>query len=316
VNRRLVPALVALAAPLLLLPAAAADAAPDPATLPVGDPPAVTWQSGGTVHTASGKTITLPLGKAGAAAEVLGKRGGEWIVVTPGYHPKVLAVRGSKVRTLWKHTYDESDTHYTLAKGGSLVAQWSFDRGGATAVAVFDLTGKVVAHRNWGGTVRLLDFVGDTMLISTRTKTQTWTVPGKPVSAAPDASFGDLGADLLFVNVPVDSVGPTSLSAPGTPTWSSGTFLPQRLSPDGQYVAGLTYVTSLKVEVRRVSDGSVLPVPAFKADFDAALGWEPDGSLLVQVRSGGTKALVRCTMAGVCERATPWVKGRHLGFPG
>ena len=214
---------------------------------------------------------------------MLGKRGGAWIVVTPGCRPKVLAVHDSRVRTVWKHTYDESDTHYTLAKGGSLVAQWSFDRGGATAVAVFDLTGKVVAHRNWGGTVRLLDFLGDRLLISTRTKTQTWTVPGKPVSAGPDAWFGDLDADLLFVNVPADSVGPTSLSAPGTPTWSSGTFVP--------------------------------PVPAFKADFDAALGWEPDGSLLVQVKSGPTKALVRCTMARVCERATPWVKGRHLGFP-
>jgi len=64
-----------------------------------------------------------------------------------------------------------------------------------------------------------------------------------------------------------------------------------------------------------VSDGSVLPVPAFNADFDAALGWEPGGSLLVQVKSGPTKALVRCTMAGICERATPWVKARHLGFP-
>ena len=127
---------------------------------------------------------------------MLGKRGGAWIVVTPGYRPKVLAVHGSRVRTVWKHTYDESDTHYTLAKGGSLVAQWSFDRG-ATAVAVFDLTGKVVAHRNWGGTVRLLDFLGDTLLISTLTKTQTWTVPGKPVSAAPDAWFGDLDADLV-----------------------------------------------------------------------------------------------------------------------
>ena len=291
-------------------------AAPDPTTLPEGDAPVVTWQSGTTVHTAAGKTVTLPFGKAGNGYEVLGKRGGEWIVVIPGYDAKVLAVKGSKVRTVWKHVYDESDTHYTLAEGGSLVVEWNFDRAGSTHVAVFDLQGKVVAHRNWGGTVRLLDFVGDTMLISTHKKTQLWKVAGKPVGAAPDASFGDLDGDLLFVNVPVDSVGPTSLSAPATPTWSSGTFLPQRLSPDGQYVAGLSYVSSLKLEVRKVSDGTVLPVPAFRATFDSALAWEPDGSLLVEVKSGPTKALVRCTMAGACERATAWVKGQHLGFPG
>ena len=309
--------LVALAAAVSSLAlAGTAFAGPDPTTLPVGDPPGVTWQSGTSVHTASGKTVTLPFGKAGNGYEVLGKRGGEWIVVIPGYDAKVLAVKGSKVRTVWKHVYDESDTHYALAKGGSLVVEWNFDRAGSTHVAAFDLKGKVVAQRNWGGTVRLLDFVGDTMLISTNKKTQLWDVSGKPVGVAPDAPFGDLDADLLFVNVPVDSVGPTSLSAPGTPAWSSGTFLPQGLSPDGQYVVGLSYVSSLKLEVRKVSDGSVLPVPAFRATFDSALAWEPDGSLLVEVKSGPTKALVRCTMTGTCERATDWVKGQEIGFPG
>jgi hypothetical protein len=315
VIRRLVP-LALVAATALLIPAARSAAAPDPSALPMGDPPAVTWQAGTTVHTASGKTVALPVGKAGARYQVLGKRRGEWILVIPGYDAKVLAVKGGKVRTVWKHVYDESDTHYTLAQGGSLVVEWNFDRAGSTHVAVFDLKGKVVASRSWRGTVRLLDFDGDTMLISTRTKAQLWTVPGKPVTAAPDADFGDLSADLLFVSVPVDSVGPTSLSAPGTPVWSSGSFIPLSLSPDGQYVAGLSYVYRLKLEVRRVSDGTVQPVPAFKAEFDSALGWEADGDLLVEVRSSSGRALVRCTVAGACERATDWVKGQEIGFPG
>jgi hypothetical protein len=313
VIRRL--SVLAVAAAALLVPGAAT-AGPDPATLPVGDPPAVTWQSGTTVHTASGKVVTLPFGKAGAGYQVLGKRGGEWIVVVPGYDARVLAVKGTKVRTVWKHVYDESATYYTLAKGGSLVAEWNYDRGGATGVAVFGLHGTVVAQRNWGGSVNLLDFSGDTMLISSRKKTQLWTVPGKPVPAAPGAAFGDLAADLLFLNLPGDAEGPTSLSAPGTPTWSSTEFLPRALSADGQYVAGLSYTTTGRFQVRKVSDGSVMPVPQFRYSYGSAVAWEPDGSVLFEVKRPAGKVLVRCTMAGACERATGWIKGQEIGFPG
>jgi hypothetical protein len=313
VIRRL--SVLAVAAAALLVPGAAT-AGPDPATLPVGDPPAVTWQSGTTVHTASGKVVTLPFGKAGAGYQVLGKRGGEWIVVVPGYDARVLAVKGTKVRTVWKHVYDESATYYTLAKGGSLVAEWNYDRGGATGVAVFGLHGKVVAQRNWGGTVQLLDFSGSTMLISKGKKTQTWTVPGKPVAVGPGAVLGDLAADLLFLDLPGDATGPTSLSVPGTPTWSSTEFIPRALSPDGQYVAGLSYTTTGRFQVRKVSDGTVLPVPAFRYIYGSALAWEPDNSVLFEVKTSSGRALVRCTLTGVCDRATGWIKGQEIGFPG
>jgi len=313
--RRLAP--LVLAASLLLSPSAARAGTPDPSTFPVGEAPAVTWQSGTAVHTASGTTVNLPLGKAVARYEVLGKRGGQWIVVIPGYDAKVLAVKGTKVRTVWKHVYDEASTHYTVAEGGSLIAEVNYDRAGSTEITVFDLKGKVVAQRGWPRSVSLLDFSGDTLLISTFKATQTWAVGGKPVTVAPDALFGDLGGDLLFVNLPADTAGPTSLSAPGTPAWGSGIFIPQRLSPDGAYVAGLNFAhRKIKLEVRKVADGTVQPVPAFRAGFDTALAWEPDGALLVMVKGSQGRTLVRCTVAGACERATDWLAAGVVGFPG
>ena len=276
----------------------------------------MTWQAGTSLHLPDGTTVKLPLGKAGAHYEVLGRRGGEWLVVIPGYDAKVLGVKGSKVRTVWKHVHDESATSYTLSAGGTLVAEWNYDRAGTTHAVVFDLTGKVLSERSWGGSMSLLDFVGDTMLISARKRSFTWAVPGKPVEAGPGGYYGDLAADLIFVNQRHDFAGPTSLSEPGVPAWSSDTFSPGALSPDGQYVAGWTYTHQLKLQVRKLVDGTVQPVPGFRFPFDSAMRWEPDGSLLVEVRSGGSRTVVRCSVAGSCTRATDQLKGQHLGFPG
>jgi hypothetical protein len=287
--------------------------APGPTSLPHGARPAITWQSGTTVHTA-GRTVHLPLGRAGHGYRVLGKRGGEWLLAKPGYHAKVLAVKGSHVRTVWTHVYDESDTHYTLSRGASLVVEWNFDRSGFTKAVVFDLKGKLVAHHSWTSSVYLLDFAGDTLLVAGR-KTARWVLPGKPVQVAPGASYGNLGSDLLFVDLPDDAVGPTSLATPGTPPWSATDWSPESVSDDGGFVAGLDFTRRLKLVVRKVSDGTLQPVPAFRADFDTPLAWEPDGSLLLVAKSSKGRAVVRCTMAGVCERATPFVKGQAVGFP-
>jgi len=317
VIRRL--AVQAVAASLLFVPSGATAKPPDPSALPMGDAPGVTWQSGTTLHTASGKTITLPLGKAGNGYEVLGKRGGEWIVAVQGYdHAKLLAVKGTRVRTVRKHKFDQTSTEYALAEGGSLVAEWNHDHVRETAsVVVIDLAGRVVARRKWGGSADLLDFVGDTMLVRMCCEhTLLWSVPGKPVKAAPDAEYGDLDGDLLWVTLPADFSGPTSLSAPGVPAWSSNRFHPDLLSPDGQYVAGRNFTNKYTLAVRRVVDGAELPIPGFRFHADSTMTWEPDGSLLVELRTAAGHTLVRCTMAGACTRTTAYVNGRHLGFPG
>jgi hypothetical protein len=58
-----------------------------------------------------------------------------------------------------------------------------------------------------------------------------------------------------------------------------------------------------------------LPLPPYKISADVAMTWEPDGSLLFVAEQGPKEALVHCTLAGACDRATTWVKGQHLGFP-
>jgi hypothetical protein len=282
--------------------------------LHLGAPPAITWQSGATVHIAN-RSVHLPLGRAGHGYRVLGRRGGEWLLAKPGYHAKLLAVKGSHVRTVWTHVYDESDTHYTLSRGASLVVEWNVDRSDFTKAVVLDLKGKVVAQQRWSSSVYLLDFAGDTLLVS-GPKTAQWELPGKPVQVAPGASYGNLGSDLLFVDLPQDAVGPTSLASPGTPLWSATAWSPESVSDDGAYAVGLDFTRRLKLVVRKVSDGTVQPVPAFRADFDTPFAWEPDGSLLLVAKSSKGRAVVRCTMAGLCERATPFVKGQAMGFPG
>ena len=308
--------LAAAAGAVLMAPVVAVAAPPDPAALPTGPAPTVRWQLGTTVHLPNGKTVRLPLGKPGATYEVLGKRGGEWVVLTPRYNARVLAVRGTRVRTVWDRSDGETNTHYTLSERGALVAEFNYHQSGRSDAVIFDLTGKVVARKRWGGYVNLLDFEGDTMLISNGEKTSTWTVPGKPVAVAPGAVYGDLGGDLLFAYLPSsDSNGPTSISSPATPAWTTLDFWPVRLSPDRQYIAGVNTDVKTVIEVRKVSDGSVLPLPPFKIAADMAMMWEPDGSLLFLAEQGPKQALVRCTLAGACNRATAWVKGKHLGFP-
>ena len=52
------------------------------------------------VASSSGRTVRLPLPASQAGYQVLGRRGGEWVVATPGYDGEVLAVRGRHVRTV------------------------------------------------------------------------------------------------------------------------------------------------------------------------------------------------------------------------
>ena len=288
--------------------------------LPVGEAPAVTWQSGATVHTAQGGVIALPR-SVPASAQVLGKRHGEWIVVVPGGEPEVLAVRAGHARTVWQHTYDESATSYGLVRGRDQVVEWNYTRGTTSYGVVFDLQGEELATRSWGGYADVLAADGTGVLVTGREQTVRWVPGRKPVPVAPTATFADPAHDVLFVVVD-GGAGPTTLSAPGTPAWTAR-FDPESVSPDGAWVAGVTYGARPKLQVRRLADGSVAPVPLVALDADPVMlggshvqvTWESGETVLVVVHSDRGRAVLRCNVDGRCERATAWTKGQVLSFP-
>jgi hypothetical protein len=288
--------------------------------LPVGTAPTVTWQAGPAVHTADGKVVTLPRSLP-AGAQVLGLRHGEWIVVTPGDEPEVLAVRDGHVRTVWEHVYDESATSYTLVKGRDQVVEWNYTRGTTSYGVVFDLQGEELATRGWNGYASVLAADSGGVLVSGRKQTLRWAPGRKAVPVAPRASFADPAHDLLFVFAD-EGVGPTTLSAPGTPAWTAR-FDPEAVSPDGAWVAGVTYGVRPRLQVRSLADGSAAPVPPIRLDADpimvggshVQLTWESDDAVLVVVHSDRGRAVVRCDLSGACERATSWTTGQALSFP-
>lgn len=309
----------ALAALAVLLLPAPAQAAPDP-FLPPGDAPETAYQTGPTVVFPTGKSVTLP--GTLKRAQVLGQRHGEWIAWVDGGEPEVFAVKGSKVRKLWHHTYDESATGYSLVDGADQVVEWNYGRGGEVFGTVFDLRGKALGTRYFPGSASLLDADADGLLIGTRKQTLRWVPGQKPVPAGPAAYFADIEQDLLMVPVGDDALGPTSLSAPGVPPWS-WQFAPVVVSPDGAWVAGVSFNRRPRLVVLHLADGVLAPVPGLLVDSGATIPggpyvqmtWEPDGDLLFVTRGTKGRAVVRCTVTGACERATAFVKGPAVSFP-
>jgi hypothetical protein len=262
------------------------------------------------VHTADGRAETLPLPASHATSlRLLGRRHGSWIVFDNyGATVRVLAVKGQRVRTIWRHVVYDPGTVYALARGGDEIVQWFTDRGDRTSATVFDLRGRHVATRTFGAG-SILDFTGDRLLLSF-SKTFSWVPGSAPVQIAGGASGADPGRDVLFVDDADYNTGPTSLSAPGVPAWTAS-FLPRAISPDGAWVAGLS---GSKLVVRSMASGAKAAVSGLRLSFQPALTWEPDGSLLVQVHSPQGDAIVRCTTDGVCERATDLL-GQEVSFP-
>lgn len=295
----------------LLAAAALTAALASPASAAPPDPPEVAYQSGRVVHLPDGSSVTLPArGPLRGPVEVLGRRGGEWVVVVDGSEPVVLAVRGSRVRTVWEHTYDEDATGYQLVRGAAQVVERDYTRTGTTEIRVFDLDGEVLGSRSWDDYVGLVDADAEGLLVSTGEATVRWAPGSRPEAVAPAATYADPARDLLFVRGE-DGVGPTSLSAPGTPAWSADLDV-EAVSRDGAWVAGATYGQRPRLVVRRLSDGTEAPVPPLRLDRDSSVlglshvsvAFERDGDVLAVVGTGGRRWVVRCTVAGACERAT------------
>ncbi|QIG42762.1 hypothetical protein G5V58_08175 [Nocardioides anomalus] len=282
-----------------------------PAVAEPAEPPAVAYATGTVVHLPDGSSVTLPVR---GRVEVLGRRAGQWLVAVDSADDRVLAVRGRTVRQVWLHRYAEEAVGYQLRRGAAQVVESVTDRGGRTELTVFDLDGDVVGSRAWFDGTSVIGQDDDALYVGFWERPTLRWVPGeRSTKVGPVAELADPDHDLLFVATPSgdgddeddDQVGPTALSAPGTPAWSAD-FEPSAVSPDGAWVAGETYRRRALLEVRRVSDGAVVALPALAlaGTTGVPVAWEADGDLLAVVGTGGRRWLVRCTVTGDCERVT------------
>lgn len=273
-----------------------------PALAVPADPPEVAYRSGTVVHLPNGRTVTLPVR---ADVEVLGRRAGQWLVHVDRGDDSVVAVRGGKVRTVWVHPYAEEAVTYVLRRGASQVVESVTERAGLTEQTVFDLDGDVVDTWSWDSWASVIGQDADALWIGFYDRpTRRWVPGERPVKAGPAAFVADPDHDLLFVRAGEDEdgdelFGPTSLATPGAPAWSAR-FDAATVSPDGVWVAGSSYDGRYRLEVRRVSDGSVLPLPRLRPAWQSEewVAWEPDGDLLAVVGKRRKHWIVRCTVAG------------------
>jgi hypothetical protein len=281
----------------------------DPTTLARGPAPHAAYLAGLSLHTATGRVVHVPLSaKHRGSVELLGHTARGWVVVDHyGSPERVLAVRGGHATTLlrWDNA-EPMDTVWALSRDRTRLLQDVDGQGAYTDLYVHDLSGKRVGHLYVDDVGSVLDFSGPAVVFG-GTHTWLWTVGRAPVKiwrlSAASASFAH---DVLFADVRrlTGRNGPTPLDAPAAPAWSAGPR-PVAVSPDGTRVLA-TRGRHQGYEVRDLSTGAVLGIWNLPRVRAGLVRWEDDRSILVGVRTDSGEAVVRCSLGGTCERATPW----------
>ncbi len=308
----------------------------DPSALPRGADATVHHLRNRVIHTADGRRIRVP--RADRTA-LLGRSGTRWLVaVRKGFRDAVLAVRpGTEPQRIWGpvKTYGDEALGFRLSRDGRQLVVTGFDRGGSSASVYDARTRRVVGRRASAAYVLPIDATAGRVLTygfdqQGDPRTVEWT-PGLGMSGrrviAGDSSAAFMDRDLLFLRAG-DGYGPTALSAPGAPPWSEG-FAPLDVSPDGLHAVGYRLPTRewhdpAILQVRSMVDGSVLA--QFRAGptitmhnwqigrtHEQTVRWESDSTFVFQLTRHRQGVLVRCDLAGACERASGW--GRNLSVP-
>ena len=291
-----------------------------PAALPRGADAHVTWLGGTTLHTGGGRTHAMPFSADRAPfLRLLGRSHHSWVIADLGEvqapTSRVLRVHRGRYRTiLTVDNYYDRPT-YQLARDGDQIVTWDYDRGGTTA-SVYSWEGRLLGQRITEGFSQLLGVERDQVIFAGR-HVARWTAGSPPVPFAESGLLADARHDALFV-VTRKVAGPTSLSNPGTPTWTAG-FVPRAFSPDGRWVAGYALESvrekTRRLEVRSMRDGTLQPSTGLRLPPNAALTWEDADHLLAGVHSDRGNALVRCGLGGRCERASDWLGDQAITVP-
>jgi hypothetical protein len=276
------------------------------------------WLAGLTLHPATGPAVHLPLPEDHAATvKLLGPAaGGGWVLADErGDRKVVLLKRGHRLTTIRSVPDPQGGTSFLLSSDGMRVVEVDAPTTVSTDVWTFDLAGHDVRHLRRPGWLDLLAYDGTTVYLAGHWRTVAWRPGAVPVVTHIAGVAADPAHGVLFTDSHAGTIGPTSLSAPGTQTWSlePGAFIPRVVSPDGAFVAGLSYQLN-HVQVRSMADGSLVSDWKRHLDYARPLVWEDAGHLVSVLRTRKGWALVRCTVGGDCARVTG-LSGDPLSLP-
>ena len=277
------------------------------------------WLGGLTLHPSTGHAVHVPLpGDHAATVRLLGPAaGGGWVLADQrGVRKVVLVLRGHRLSTIRSVDDPQDGTSFLLSSDGRRVVEVDAPTTVRTDVWTFNVAGHDVEHLRRPGYLDLLSYDGRTGYFASSGRTISWRPGVAPVVTHVAGLAVDVAHDTLFT---FDSVaatnGPTSLSAPGAQLWSlpSTDFFPRTVSPDGASVAGLAGQVN-HIQVRSMSDGSLLSDWKRHLAFDRPLVWEDADHLVSVLRTGQGWGILRCTVGGDCKRTTR-LYGEPLSLP-
>lgn len=302
----------------------------DPARLGRGPDARIDFLQDGVIHGADGTSLRVLPANSKARRQLLGRVGKSWAVaVMPKYTGRVdLFRKGRKPTTVRKSGYDtyggSSHVGWRLSRDGDHLLQTVYDRGGSTT-SVSDRRGKRMGSMYSGYFYAPLDAdAGHVVTFKEGLEDLSvvdW-VPreSKTVISEEAAVWASIEDDVLFTGGK-DGYGPAPLSAPTSPSWTA-LFEPLDISPDGSTVIGLRLGSGFMkeravLEVREMTDGALLAAYAFgpgigpkKWDItsrrEQTARFEDDESFVFQLTQKRGSVLVRCSVAGECERAGDW----------
>jgi hypothetical protein len=216
---------------------------------------------------------------------------------------------------------DSNDEHtWMVARDGTALLRRSFTSDFASVMVTRLSDGETLADEDFQGDGQVLDFTGPQALLAVSGDTVLWEPGGDQSFLGVVAVAGDITHDVLVV--PGDApgtVGPTSLSDPGAPSWVARLDRVE-VSPDGRFLVGLVSwgnTDGRHIEVRRLSDGTVLAAYHVRNLWRLTVQWETPRSIIflaARTGLGDVNGLVRCDLDGDCARATAWRQLRSISM--
>lgn len=307
-----------VAAALVVQPSTAvASTNVDPGALPRGEDPAVAYLVGDTIRDGD---LRVPATRRGKHDALWVVKGG-YVVRDYNVGPRGLIRVVFIDRTGERRLVAQSRNWIGVAveDGGRLVAvqQNAGSLGLWTRVTVErPRSGRVLGSR----TLRLATLVAVTpqqVLLGRRTHwrdpaTVWWDFRRDRLRRIHDqaAIRADVGHDKVVFTTSPDNdacVRVAVLSKPSRTLWSTCRRGPHQWSPDGTHVLSThTYFDAAGTDRWWVADGSTGdPLSRITGRLDWSAVWEDDSQFLTMAQSEtGTAAVIRCDLAGTCERAS------------